>query len=165
MRRPSTGWARSRWSSRRCEAAERTCCSLPRPSSGSSPRAGREVSGLTPAAAERLLTYHWPGNVRELRDCIERAVSLATGPQISFEDLPERIRTFRGWQMLTSRANLEELVPIAELERRYILHVLEVVGGSRTLAARTLGLDRKTLYRRLEQYGIQPERPRRRRAG
>jgi DNA-binding NtrC family response regulator len=124
-------------------------------------RAGKEVVGLTPAAAERLLTYDWPGNIRELRNCIERAVALTTFDQITVEDLPERIRSYRSWQMLTSRAGRGELVPIAELERRYILHVLEVVGGSRTLAARTLGMDRKTLYRRLEQYGVHSDHPRR----
>jgi DNA-binding NtrC family response regulator len=124
-------------------------------------RTGKEVVGLTPAAAERLLTYDWPGNIRELRNCIERAVALTTFDQITVEDLPERIRSYRSWQMLTSRAGRGELVPIAELERRYILHVLEVVGGSRTLAARTLGMDRKTLYRRLEQYGVHSEHPRR----
>jgi DNA-binding NtrC family response regulator len=124
-------------------------------------RTGKEVVGLTPAAAERLLTYDWPGNIRELRNCIERAVALTTFDQITVEDLPERIRSYRSWQMLTSRAGRGELVPIAELERRYILHVLEVVGGSRTLAARTLGMDRKTLYRRLEQYGVHSDHPRR----
>ncbi|MBX5480278.1 MAG: sigma-54-dependent Fis family transcriptional regulator [Myxococcaceae bacterium] len=117
-------------------------------------RRGKNVVGLSPAAAERLLTYHWPGNIRELHNCIERAVALTSFEQITVEDLPEKIRNYRGWQMLTSRAGMQELVPMAELERRYILHVLEVVGGSRTLAARTLGMDRKTLYRRLEMYGV-----------
>jgi len=47
-----------------------------------------------------------------------------------------------------------ELAPLEEIERRYILHVLQSVAGNRTLAARTLGLDRKTLYRKLRQYGL-----------
>ncbi|MGA9525954.1 MAG: sigma-54 dependent transcriptional regulator [Myxococcaceae bacterium] len=124
-------------------------------------RTGKDVTALSPAAAERMLSWHWPGNVRELHNCIERAVTVATSEQIAVEDLPERIRNHRGWQVLTSNAPMDALVPIAELERRYILHVLEVVGGSRTLAAKTLGMDRKTLYRRLEQYGVPPEHSRR----
>jgi two-component system response regulator AtoC len=124
-------------------------------------RARKPVRGLSPAAAERLLGWRWPGNVRELHNCMEHAVALAAFDQIMVEDLPERIRNCRGWQLLTRRATMEELVPIAEIERRYILHVLEVVGGSRTLAARVLGVDRKTLYRRLEQYGVSSDPPRR----
>jgi DNA-binding NtrC family response regulator len=124
-------------------------------------RMDKDVVGLTPAAAERLLTYQWPGNVRELQNCIERAVALTAFEQITVEDLPEKIRDYGGWQTLTSKAALAEVVPISELERRYILHVLEVAGGSRTLAARALGMDRKTLYRRLEQYGVRPNHPRR----
>ncbi len=124
-------------------------------------RTGKAVTALSPAAAERLMSWHWPGNVRELYNCIERAVTVTTSEQLTVEDLPERIRKHRGWQVLTSSAPMDALVPIAELERRYILHVLEVVGGSRTLAAKTLGMDRKTLYRRLEQYGIPPEHSRR----
>jgi DNA-binding NtrC family response regulator len=128
-------------------------------------RTRKNVVGLTAAAAERLLTYQWPGNIRELHNCIERAVSLTAFEQITVEDLPEKIRDYRGWQMLTPKAGLAEVVPISELERRYILHVLEVAGGSRTLAARALGMDRKTLYRRLELYGVRSNHPRRSGAG
>ncbi len=124
-------------------------------------RTRKNVVGLSPAAAERLLAWHWPGNIRELHNCMEHAVALTGFEQIMVEDLPERIRNYRGWQMLTQRATMEELVPLSELERRYILHVLETVGGSRTVASRVLGVDRKTLYRRLEQYGVPSEHVRR----
>ena len=103
--------------------------------------------------AEKLLAYSWPGNVRELRNVIERAVALTRFDQLTVEDLPEKIRDYRSSQVILGGDDPGELVPLEEVDRRYILHVLESVGGNRTLAARTLGLDRKTLYRKLRQYG------------
>ncbi|QRN98829.1 sigma-54-dependent Fis family transcriptional regulator [Archangium violaceum] len=112
-------------------------------------RSGKRVVGLTPAAAQRLLAYTWPGNVRELQNCIERAVALTTYEQLTVEDLPERIRDYRGPSNLGQEQDVSELVSLEEMERRYIQRVLETVGGSRTLASRILGVDRKTLYRKL----------------
>ena len=103
--------------------------------------------------AEKLLAYSWPGNVRELRNVIERAVALTRFDQITLADLPEKINDYRPPQVILGSADPGELAPLEEVDRRYILHVLESVGGNRTLAARTLGLDRKTLYRKLRQYG------------
>jgi DNA-binding NtrC family response regulator len=118
-------------------------------------RSGKAVRGLAPAVEQRLLDYPWPGNVRELQNCIERAVALsAPGAEaLQLEDLPVRIRDHRRARSGRELVDLTELVPLEEVERRHILRVLEAVGGSRTLAARTLGLDRKTLYRKLERYG------------
>jgi DNA-binding NtrC family response regulator len=112
-------------------------------------RMGRRVTGISTAAAEKLLAYPWPGNVRELRNTVERAVALTQFEKISVEDLPERIRDYRKSYVILSSSDPEELVPLDEVERRYILHVLEAAGGNRSLAARILGLDRKTLYRKL----------------
>jgi two-component system response regulator HydG len=111
----------------------------------------RAVLGMTSAAADKLLQYPWPGNVRELQNCIERAVALAQFDQIGVDDLPEKIRDYK-----TVRINIEsndpaELLPMEEVERRYILKVLEAVGGNKTLAAQVLGFDRRTLYRKLER--------------
>ncbi|MBF5045974.1 sigma-54-dependent Fis family transcriptional regulator [Aggregicoccus sp. 17bor-14] len=117
-------------------------------------RSGKSVTGLSPEAAQRLLAYAWPGNVRELQNCIERAVALTRYEQLAVEDLPERIQSYRPSQVLPEGASPQELIPLAELERRYVLRVLDAVGGSRILAARTLGIDRKTLYRKLEAWGI-----------
>ncbi len=115
-------------------------------------RFGKEVVGLSPGAAERLMAYDWPGNVRELRNCLERAVALGRGRDIQIEDLPERVRTHSRTQLVVGSDDPSELAELAEIERRYILHVMEVVGGNKSLAAKTLGLDRKTLYRKLERY-------------
>ncbi len=112
-------------------------------------RGGKRVVGLTPAAAQRLLAYSWPGNVRELQNCIERAVALTSYEQLTVEDLPERIRDYRAPSNNTQGEDVSELVSLEEMERRYIQRVLETVGGSRTLASRILGVDRKTLYRKL----------------
>jgi len=101
-------------------------------------------------AVSRLLVYSWPGNVRELRNSMERAVALTRYEQITVVDLPERIRERRRARFVTPD-DPAELLPLEEVERRYIMTVLEAVGGNKTLAARVLGLDRKTLYRKLER--------------
>jgi len=117
-------------------------------------RSGKKVVGLSEAIAEKLMAYCWPGNVRELRNVIERAVALTRFDKLTVEDLPEKIREYRDSQVVIGSADPGELVRLEEVERRYILHVLQCVSGNRTLAARTLGLDRKTLYRKLHQYGV-----------
>ncbi|RKH08816.1 sigma-54-dependent Fis family transcriptional regulator [Corallococcus praedator] len=114
-------------------------------------RTGKRVDGLSPAAAQRLLAYGWPGNVRELQNCIERAVALTSFEQLTVDDLPERVRNYSTPRVVPENTDASELVTLEELERRYIHRVLEAVGGSRTLAARILGVDRKTLYRKLER--------------
>ncbi|MBZ4415410.1 sigma-54 dependent transcriptional regulator [Myxococcus sp. RHSTA-1-4] len=114
-------------------------------------RTGKRVVGLSPAAAQRLLAYGWPGNVRELQNCIERAVALTSFEQLTVDDLPERVRNYSQPKAVPENTDPSELVTLEELERRYIHRVLEAVGGSRTLAARVLGVDRKTLYRKLER--------------
>ncbi len=117
-------------------------------------QAGKRVTGLSPAVAERLLSYAWPGNVRELRNCLEHAVALARYEQINADDLPERIRAYRPSHVVVASDDPSELVPLEEVERRYIQCVMKAVGGNKTLAAQTLGIGRKTLYRKLEQYGV-----------
>ena len=90
--------------------------------------------------------------MRELQNCIERAVALTRFEQITVDDLPEKVRGYQPLADRDRRATIPaELLPLEEVERRYILRVLEAVGGNKTLAARILGLDRKTLYRRLER--------------
>jgi two-component system response regulator HydG len=120
--------------------------------SRSAARMGKHVTGMSPAVAEKLLAYEWPGNVRELLNCIERAVALARFEQLAVDDLPDRIRNYRVAHVLVASDDPSELVPLEEVERRYILRVLEAAGGNRSIAARILGLDRKTLYRRIESY-------------
>ncbi len=110
------------------------------------------VVGLSEFAAERLLAYPWPGNVRELRNAIERAVALARFDHLRAEDLPERIRRFEPAHVLVAGDDLEELVSLEEVEKRYILKVMQAAGGNKSLAAQTLGVSRRTLYRKLGEY-------------
>ena len=113
----------------------------------------KPVKGMATSVAERLLEYDWPGNVRELQNCIERAVALAAFEELRVEDLPERVRSRRSGRIVVGDGP-EELLPLRTIELRYVRHVFESVGRNKTAAARVLGLDRKTLHRKLEQCGI-----------
>jgi two-component system response regulator HydG len=108
----------------------------------------KPITGFADGVAEKLLSYSWPGNVRELRNVVERAVALTRYDKITVEDLPEKIRNFRSGTVFIGGLDPTELVSMEEIERRYIAHVLEAVNGNQTQAARILGLDRKTLYRK-----------------
>ncbi len=116
----------------------------------------KQVLALSAAAAERMMTYEWPGNVRELGNCLERAVALANFEEIQVDDLPEKIRSSRH-RMALSGTELPELLTLEEIERRHVLRVLEACNGNRTDAAKMLGLDRKTLYRKLLRWGVNEE--------
>ncbi len=115
--------------------------------------AGKHVTGFSTAAAQKLVAYPWPGNVRELQNCIERAVALAELSEITVDDLPDRIRDHQRSRIVLSSDDPTELVAMEEVERRYIHRVLAAVGGNKKEAARILGFDRTTLYRKLERYG------------
>ncbi|MBI2390592.1 MAG: sigma-54-dependent Fis family transcriptional regulator [Deltaproteobacteria bacterium] len=117
-------------------------------------RMGKAVAGISPAAAAKLLSYAWPGNVRELQNCIERAVALTQFERIAVEDLPETIRNYTRSHVIVASDDPEELVSMEEVERRYVLRVLEATGGNKKAAAQILGFDRRTLYRKLERYGV-----------
>lgn len=113
----------------------------------------KQIVGISDATAKKLLDYSWPGNVRELRNAIERAVALAQFDRLAVDDLPDKIRTFRGTTLELGGDNPSELLAMEEVERRYIRHVLKVTHGNRTQTAQILGFDRKTLYRKLKQMG------------
>ncbi len=117
-------------------------------------RSGKSVVGLVSAAAEKLLSYDWPGNVRELENCIERAVALTRFDQVTVEDLPEKVRNYQSSHIVVASDDPNELLPMQEVERRYIQRVLKSVGGNKTQAAKVLGFDRRTLYRKLDRYAL-----------
>jgi two-component system response regulator HydG len=116
--------------------------------------AGKRVVGISRAAAERLIAYDWPGNVRELHNAIESAVALTQYEEITVDDLPEKVRDYKSSHVIVAGDDPELLPTMDEVERRYVLRVLDAVHGNKALAARILGFDRKTLYRKLERYGI-----------
>lgn len=116
-------------------------------------RQKKGVTGFSSSVAERLLAYTWPGNVREVLHAIERAVALTRFEELQVEDLPERIRAYKRTPLVVA-ADADELVTLDELERRYVIRVLEAVGNNKSSAARVLGLDRTTLYRMLSRFGL-----------
>ncbi len=116
-------------------------------------RSGKNVTRLGRLVAERLVNYDWPGNVRELENCMERAVALARFDEITLDDLPAKIREHRPTEVFTVSDDPNDLPAMHVVEERYIRKVLAAVGGNKTLAAKVLGFDRRTLYRKLERYG------------
>jgi DNA-binding NtrC family response regulator len=116
------------------------------------PRLGRGEVTLGPDALDRLRGYAWPGNVRELENAIERALVLGRGTVIDADDLPEPVRQTPAPVGAPEAAGAVR--PLAEVERDEILRALKSVGGNKAAAARLLGMDRKTLYRKLESYAV-----------
>ena len=114
-------------------------------------RTGKEVTTFSADATRKLLDYDWPGNVRELENGVERAVALARLSEIGVDDLPAKIRDHQSSRLVISGDDPAELVTMSEMERRYVRRVLEACGGNKTHAARVLGIDRRSLYRRLEE--------------
>ena len=113
-------------------------------------RMKRKITGLAPDTADQLLRYPWPGNVRELENAMERAVALARGSRVEFEDLPEEIReTFP-----TPLATQGKVRPLEEVEKEYILAALELNTGNQTHTAEQLHIGSATLYRKLKSYGL-----------
>ena len=119
-------------------------------------RTGKAVTSISPEAARKLLDYDWPGNVRELENGIERAVALAQVSEIGVDDLPTKIRDHHSARLVITGDDPAELVTMAEMERRYVRRVLDACGGNKTQAAKVLGMDRRSLYRRLEEPGAEP---------
>ena len=119
-------------------------------------REGHKQLVLSEETIRTLVAYSWPGNVRELESAIEYAVLHARGHEIAPEDLPEKLQSVQVRAAARSplSALFEDLPPLDELERRYLLYILEVAGGNRTRAAEILRIDRRTLYRMIERFGI-----------
>jgi len=111
---------------------------------------------MTPEALTLLASYPWPGNVRELRSVVERATTLAAGGPVGVDVLPDRVR-HGGLLRATIQEAANRQLSLAEVERAYILEILRIAGGNKSRAAEILGLDRKTLYRKLLEYAREAE--------
>jgi len=117
------------------------------------------VRQFTPEAMRALVSYPWPGNVRELENAVEYALVIGQEQLLTLQDLPIEIVNQRDRIGPDHFAEVLDdyrtgRVPLAEIERRYILSVLEQFGGNQVRAAAALGIDRSKLYRRLKQYGV-----------
>lgn len=98
-----------------------------------------------------LTHYEWPGNIRELKNVLERAAIFSDGPTIELEHLPEELFHQRG----PTRGSEDGILPLDEVEKRYIIEVLEKMGGNKLATAQHLNIATTTLYRKLRQYGIE----------
>lgn len=123
-----------------------------------------ERYALSYDAAEALLNYDWPGNIRELQNCLERMMSLNSGPLLHFADLPSSVvnHARAGAGVATAMAvggavapTAPGVIPLHELEKQAIVHALEYTRGDRTVAAQMLGIGRTTLYRKLKEYQME----------
>jgi DNA-binding NtrC family response regulator len=114
-------------------------------------RTNKPVQGISGPAARMLMDYDWPGNVRELENCMERAVALCRLDEITVDDLPAKVQEHQSSKIVITTESPGELITLDEMERRYVRQVLNAVGGNKTHAARILGIDRRSLYRRLEE--------------
>jgi len=112
----------------------------------------KDIREIDRGAMDLLCRYSWPGNVRELENVIERAVALQNGPMIFEEDLPEFIRNL---SIETYRQHSSEIPTIEEQEKRYIKWVIDKCKGNKTKAAKIMGIDRVSVWRKLKRYGME----------
>jgi two-component system, NtrC family, response regulator HydG len=115
-------------------------------------RSNKNITGITEKALARLRRYDWPGNVRELENAIERAVIIAQGRLITVDDLPDAVRGAESETDARKTVEVEVGTGLDEIEKRVILETLAYTRGDKSRAAQILGIGRKTLYRKLQQY-------------
>jgi len=115
---------------------------------------GKPVNEFTADALEWLLNYSWPGNVRELRTAIEHAVVLCRGEKISARDLPPPVRA-SGQSAQPSPSPGRDDLTVREAEKQLIIRALKETGGNRTLAAKKIGMSRRTFHRKLHLYHLE----------
>jgi len=121
----------------------------------------KKIKGFTPAAMDCLIKYNWPGNVRELMNTVERTVVLARSdyidveelPMIQRQPLPENTFAIRNLEQGSFQA---EGVTLETIEKTAIINTLHAVNSNKSEAARRLGITRKTLHKKLKQYGLMP---------
>jgi len=111
----------------------------------------KEISEIDREAIDLLCQYGWPGNIREIENVIERAVALENGPSIRADDLPDHIRNL---SIEIYRKSSSGIPTLEEQEKHYIEWMLERCGGNKAKAARIMGIDRVSLWRKLKRYGI-----------
>ncbi len=118
----------------------------------------KKVGELAPDVLDALINYPWPGNVRELRNCVERMVVLARGTKVSIADLPPNIRNPQPVAAGVDRGeppSARAATTIEEMKKQAVVSTLRECGGNRTAAAERLGISRRTLHRKLKEYGLE----------
>ena len=113
-------------------------------------RGGKRIPTIGTEAGRKLVSYDWPGNVRELENCVERALAMCGSGDIELSHLPAKVTSHEPSRIELSTAVPGDMITLDEMERRYVRQALASVNGNKTHAARVLGIDRRSLYRRLE---------------
>jgi DNA-binding NtrC family response regulator len=113
-------------------------------------RYGRRVQGFDSVSMRRLYDADWPGNVRQLRNAVERCVILSEGPVLTWSNTETEVPELESSSAV--RFPNDEFVSLEQLEHEYINHVLQHADGKKTKAARILGIDKTTLWRKLRRY-------------
>jgi DNA-binding NtrC family response regulator len=116
-------------------------------------RNGADMKVLTPEAMKALHQYNWPGNVRELENCIERAVLLSRGDTIDVSDFPSKVIENKPGIIVGSE--VPETPTLESIEKAYIYYIMKQARGKKSKAAKILGIDSSTLYRKLERYKLE----------
>jgi two-component system response regulator AtoC len=111
----------------------------------------KQIEGFTPAAYDMLSAYDWPGNIRELRNSVERMVVLSRGKVLDVKDIPAQVREKK---IEDGEIRVDAELTVDEMEKRMVIQALEKTSGNRTKAAEKLGISRRTLHRKLNQYGL-----------
>ncbi len=115
----------------------------------------KKVEEFSPECLAILQNYAWPGNLRELRNIVRRMVLFAQGSRIEVENIPESITSASNYNTAVYSAPQETLALKPQNERERILQAIAAAGGNKSLAAQMLKIDRKTLYNKIHQYGIE----------
>jgi len=113
---------------------------------------GKSIEGITPDALDLMMAYHWPGNVRELENAMERAMVLASGPEIGAKDLPAAVRSLGEKRIYESDNTLASW--IEKLEEEALRQALLECEGNISQTAKKLGIGRATIYRKAKKYGL-----------
>jgi two-component system, NtrC family, response regulator AtoC len=126
-----------------------------------SQESGKSITAISQKAIELLCAYSWPGNIRELENAIEQAVALSYQSILTPDDLPEVVCNYTDAKIVRKNsANGHFLFPdtptLEEVKRRYVLHVLRQTDGNISRGAKILNIDRRSLYRMLARYKIEP---------
>lgn len=116
---------------------------------------GKTVAAFSPGVKKFLYRYDWPGNVRELRNCLEHMMVVTTDDVLGEDDLPEYLLS-ESEGLLLPQPGLESMLgqPLEEVEKQHITRTLELVAGNREKAAQLLAIGERTLYRKIEKYGL-----------
>jgi DNA-binding NtrC family response regulator len=126
-----------------------------------SQESGKSITAISDDSMELLCAYNWPGNIRELENAVEQAVALSYQSILTPDDLPEAVRdhaTAKPFQKDSQNGQFffPDTPTLEEVKKRYVLHVLGQNQGNVSRAARVLNIDRRSLYRMLARFKIEP---------